>query len=170
MIKLEKFTSQHYATLISWVSCAEDLMQFAGSAYRFSLTHEQLDESLLDPNRYAFSVYDSETKLHIGHGQLYVNDATILLGRILIGEPSLRGRGIGKQIVQSLLKFGFNNFPQTTAELNVFDWNLSAIECYKRVGFTLNPMKNVTRMIKDETWTALNMILEKERWTAPNAQ
>ena len=168
MIRLEKFSSTHYANLISWVNNEEELMQFAGPAYSFPLTARQLDESLSDTNRYAFIVVDVDTNKNIGHCELYLKDISFHLGRILIGDKNQRGKGIGQQIVTALLEFGFKNFDKTTAELNVFDWNVAAIECYKKVGFSINPDKKIERKIHDKTWMAINMALEKTLWSETN--
>jgi len=164
MIRLEKFTNKYYDDLISWVDTEENLMQFAGPAYVFPLTKEQLDNSLNDVNRYAFSVFDKNK--NIGHCEIYLKDSSIHLGRILIGEKTQRGKGIGTQIVNELLEYGFTNFDRTMAELNVFDWNIGAIECYRRVGFLINPKKSIERKINNQIWTAINMTLEKKQWNA----
>lgn len=162
MIKLEKFTSKHFEDLISWVDNEEELMQFAGPAYTFPLTKEQLDTSLKDNKRYAFAVID--TGKNIGHCEIYLKDSSIHLGRILIGDKTQRGKGIGKQIVNKLLEFGFDNFDKTVAELNVFDWNNSAIKCYEGAGFVINKEKSIERNVNNKIWTAVNMKLDKEQW------
>jgi RimJ/RimL family protein N-acetyltransferase len=164
MIRLEKFNEKFYDNLIAWVDSEEFLMQFAGPAFTFPLSPEQLDKSLKDPNRYAFSVIDTNTNQIIGYCELYLKDNLFNLGRIVIGDKNQRGKGIGQQIVTCLLDFGFTNFDRTIAELNVFDWNISAIACYKRVGFTVNLYKKLEREMKGETWIAINMTLDKEKW------
>lgn len=164
MIRLEKFNSTHYDNLMSWIDNEEELMQFAGPVYSFPLTETQLDESLTDKNRYAFSVIDVDTNQHIGHCELYQKDNSFHLGRILIGNKNQRGMGIGQQIVSALLDFGFKNFDKTIAELNVFDWNVAAIKCYKKVGFSINPDKKTERKINNKTWIAINMTLDKTKW------
>lgn len=150
--------------MIAWVNSEEDLMQFAGPVYSFPLTAEQLDKSLSDNNRYAFSVIDVDTHQHIGHCELYLKDNSFHLGRILIGDKNKRGKGIGQQIVTALLAFGFKNFDKTIGELNVFDWNVAAIKCYKKVGFSVNAGKKIERKINNKTWVAINMTIEKEKW------
>ena len=63
MIKLKRFAKEHYNDLISWVDNQESLMQFAGPAYFFPLTNEQLDDSLKDINRHAFSVINNDKNI-----------------------------------------------------------------------------------------------------------
>ena len=81
-----------------------------------------------------------------------------------IGAKKQRGKGFGQQIVKLLLGFAFSTPGITKAELNVFDWHISAIKCYEKVGFTINPNKKLERKIKDNFWTALNMVIDKKKW------
>ena len=76
----------------------------------------------------------------------------------------MRGKGLGKKVVEKLLEFGFNNFDKNTAELNVFDWNTSAIKCYENVGFEINPDLKFERKVNDKTWIAINMRIDKNKW------
>ena len=153
-----------YADLICWVDSEEALMQFAGPAFSFPLTNEQLDLSLSEKNRYAFRVIDNGTNLSIGHCEIFLTDTSAYLGRILIVDQEQRGKGLGKQVVNLLLDFAFHNLDRTKVELNVFDFNIIAIKCYEKVGFAINPDKKFERKINDETWTALNMTINKTDW------
>jgi RimJ/RimL family protein N-acetyltransferase len=139
-------------------------MQFAGPAFSFPLTNEQLDKSLSDKNRFAFRVVNDKTNFSIGHSEIYLTDQSAYLGRILIGDKEQRGKGLGRQIVNLLLDFIFSNLDKTKVELNVFDWNIGAIKCYEKVGFVINPDKKNQRKIKNEIWTALNMSIDKSKW------
>ncbi len=162
MIELVRFAKEHYDGLISWINNEEELMQFAGPAYTYPLTKRQLDDALKDEKRYAFSVFHK--KKNIGHCEIYLKESSIHLGRILIGDANNRGKGIGEEIVNELLDFGFRKFDRTVAELNVFDWNTRAIECYKKVGFSINPGNKMERFINNKVWTTINMKLEKKEW------
>ena len=164
MIRLEKFDKDFYADLISWVNSEEELMQFAGPAFNFPLTNQQLDESLSDKNRIAFRIVDDNTNLSIGHAEIYLTDQSAYLGRILIANKEQRGKGLGQQIVHLLLDFVFSKHGKTKAELNVFDWNIAAIKCYEKAGFVINPIKKHERKIKNEIWTAINMTIDKSKW------
>ena len=164
MIRLEKFDRAFYADLISWIDDEEQLMQFAGPAFTFPMTNEQLDKSLSDKNRFAFVIIDDETNLPIGHSEIYLTEQSACFGRILISDPKERGKGLGQQIVHLLLDFTFTNFEKKKVELNVFDWNVAAIKCYEKVGFTINPIKKLERKIKGKIWMAINMTIDKIKW------
>lgn len=160
MIRLDPFTPTHFDELLAWISNETELMQFAGPDFTFPLTKEQLVQSLRDTNRLSFRVVDTSSEVAIGHAEIYLAERCAYLGKILIGDNRLRGRGIGQQIVRQLLQIAFENLSRSCVELNVFDWNRSAIHCYKRVGFVFGN-KRAERIVNGQTWTALNMVIEK---------
>lgn len=165
MIKLVPFEISDFDKLISWIDSEEMLLQFSGPAFTFPLTQKQLDLNLEDRSRFAYKVVQLSNNSMIGYAEIYLqNKNAVLLGRIIIGESEFRGRGIGKQIVKDLIEISFKQFHVLSAELNVFDWNIGAIKCYEKVGFAINPAKIYKREIKGETWTALNMVIDKNSW------
>lgn len=164
MISLQPFNTNDYDQLISWIDSAELLMQFAGPAFSFPLTHEQLDKSLNDKRRTAFKAVDENNKAAIGHAEIYLANDCAYLGRILIGDPTQRSKGIGQATVAQLLHIAFDEKNQTLVALNVFDWNVAAVKCYEKIGFTINPHKQLERNLNGQTWTALNMLLHKSDW------
>lgn len=131
MLRLERFDENSYEELISWIGSEEELMQFAGPAFTFPLTKEQLETSVNDKNRFSFKVVNSNTNVTIGHAEIYLTDQSAYLGRIIIGDKELRGKGLGQQIVHLLLDYAFSKHDKIKVELNVFDWNVEAIHCYR---------------------------------------
>lgn len=164
MIQLEKFDKEFYPELINSIKNAKDLMQFGGPEFSFPLTEKQIDKTLSDENRIAFRVANSSDGNTIGHCEIYFKDNSAKLGRILIMDENQRGKGIGEQMVILLLEFILKNRKERNIELNVFDFNIGAIKCYEKVGFTINPDKKLIREVDGETWTAFNMVLNLEDW------
>jgi RimJ/RimL family protein N-acetyltransferase len=64
-----------------------------------------------------------------------------------------------------LLRYAFEKLDADVVELNVFDWNVAGIRCYEVVGFVLNPDKKQTLEVNGKIWQALNMTIEKNRWS-----
>lgn len=159
---INTFTEENYQELISWIDSPEILLQFAGPKYIFPLTEEQLREDLADPFRFAFTVCIENSQEIIGHAQLYVKPQSISLGRIILKSEEYRGKGLGRLLVNELLSFGFSNFEKQMAELNVYDWNLSAIKCYESVGFKFRTEGKSEVQIGNKTWVSRNMILYRE--------
>lgn len=160
MVTLHPFTIQDAPLLISKIKDERMLLQFAGPAYRFPLTAEQLEKDLSDENRTLFKIIDQSGQI-IGHAQIFLKEKTFLLGRILIWDENNRGKGYGKKVMHELLRYGFSHFDRETAELNVYDWNTGAIECYLKVGFTFDPDVKNEAKIDQETWISLNMKIHK---------
>jgi RimJ/RimL family protein N-acetyltransferase len=160
MITLQPFTIHDAPQLISKIKDERMLLQFAGPAYRFPLTEKQLETDLSDEKRTLFKIKD-QTGSTIGHAQIFLKEKTFLLGRILIWDENNRGKGYGKKVMQELLKYGFSHFDKETAELNVYDWNTGAVECYRKVGFAFDPDVKSEARIDKETWVSLNMKIHR---------
>ena len=159
MIKLVPFEENDFEKLISWIDSEELLVQFAGAVvFKYPLTKEQLAIYNSDDKRLAFKVVEIETRKTIGHAEIYlVNPEIVRLCRILIGDKEYRGKGIGQQIIQQLRDYSFDKFNAGIVELNVYDWNISAIKCYEKVGFKINPNGTSTTEVNGKIWTAINM-------------
>ena len=160
MVKLEKFDKSAYPQLISWIRTEEMLMQFGGPEFKFPLTNEQLDKSLSHTNRHAFKVMHAPTNTHIGHCEIHLTQNSAKFARIIIGDETQRGKGLGTQLMNLLIQHSIEHLPQSNIELNVFDWNTSAIRCYEKVGFKINPNQKLERSVNGQTWIAINMVLE----------
>lgn len=143
-VSLNKFQAQDMKKLISWVTSEEFLRQFAGNAYTFPLTEEQLivdiDKMEKTNEILMFKVVDEDTDSIIGHLQiLRINmiNKTGAIGRVLIGEESVRGKGLGENIIRKALDYAFETIGLDRVSLNVYDFNIGAVNCYKKVGFKI---------------------------------
>lgn len=165
MIKLEKFTNIDFERLINWAENEKILVQFSGPIFKFPLTKQQLQKYLTDENSIPFKVIDTESDEIIGHCEIYKSENNVAkLCRIFVGDKKLRGKGIGEKIVNKLVEYCFEQLIVEKVELNVYDWNKSAIKCYEKSGFEINPNKISQIEVKGEMWISLNMLLEKNMW------
>lgn len=165
MISLEPFTPSDFSTLISWIDSRELLITIAGTVFSYPLTDSQLQKYLDDKKSYAFNVVDVSQNKIIGHAEIYVSDdGTCKLDKVLIGDKSNRGKGIGLLLINKLLEYSFTKLGVGMVELNVYDWNISGMKCYEKAGFTLNPNKKMSTQTDGINWVALNMTIAKEKW------
>lgn len=165
MIKLETFNETDFDRLIKWAENEEMLVQFSGPIFKFPLTKEQLENYLKEKKSSVFKVVDRESGKIIGHSEIYHSENGVAkLCRILIGDESSRGKGIGEKIINKLVEYCFEKLEVEKVELNVYDWNKSAIRCYEKSGFEINPNKITQIEVKGNTWISLNMILNKSKW------
>jgi RimJ/RimL family protein N-acetyltransferase len=158
---LQPFTPTDFERLIAWANTEEILMQIAGKNFTFPLTVEQLELYISDANRFPFKVVDTNTNNVIGHCEYFLMGDVSKLGRVIIGDENNRGKGFGEQIIRQLVQLSFAHPAISMVELNVYDWNIAAIRCYEKVGFTINPTKKHVHEVNGKTWVAINMIIVK---------
>ncbi|GGK17912.1 GNAT family N-acetyltransferase [Caldalkalibacillus thermarum TA2.A1] len=107
MIELRHFEPADFDQLISWVPTPEFLLQWGGPEFRFPLDNEQLERYIAGANRdgaerLIYKVVHTETQKVIGHislGKIDREHRSARIGKVLVGEPAMRGQGIGEQMV-----------------------------------------------------------------------
>lgn len=161
MIVLERFEKKDIAELLGWLkdTDAEFLMQFAGPRYKFPMDEEQLMGTLADESCIAFRVMENGNGIALGHCQLLRIDPlskTATVGRVLI-KTAARGHGHGHAAVEQLLRFAKNALGLERVDLRVFDFNRSACQCYKKLGFVETKREAVTFPQIDKTWNSITM-------------
>ena len=165
MIRLEPFTPNDFKTVISWIHSKELLVTIAGTVFTFPLTEDQLQKYLDDEKSCSFNVVDTAKNKNIGHAEIYLTgNGTCKLDKVLIGDKSNRGKGIGLLLIDELVSYSFTRLGVGMVELNVYDWNASAKKCYEKAGFTLNPDKKMSTEVDGISWNALNMTITKDQW------
>ncbi|GLB50324.1 GNAT family N-acetyltransferase [Neptunitalea lumnitzerae] len=157
MIKLKSFKIDDWNYLKKWISSESELVRFAGQIFTFPIDKKQVELYLSEPNRTVFKI-ENENNETIGIAEISIpEDNVAKLARILIGEKSLRGKGIGTELIHKLTEYGFNNLKKERIILNVYTWNIGAIKCYEKVGFlkTDKPIKHVK--VGNENWVTIEM-------------
>ena len=171
IIKLENFSYEEIPQLISWIPNKEFLLQWAGPSYTFESLEKQLQNDInmmLDENSTSlmFSVKLTESNETVGHIQLLGIDKVNMsarIGRVLVAKEESRNKGIGLQMIDAILDIAFNKLNLHRVDLGVFDFNVSAIACYKKAGFIIEGNFRDYRKINGQYWSMLNMsILEDE--------
>lgn len=170
-IKLEKFSHEEIPQLVSWVPDKEFLFQWAGSSYTYELLEKQLQNDINmmlveNPINLMFSAKLTKSNETVGHIQLLAIDRANMsarIGRILVGEKENRNKGIGLLMIKSIMDIAFNKLNLHRVELRVFDFNASAIACYKKAGFVIEGSFRECRKTNGQYWSLLNMsVLEDE--------
>lgn len=168
-IRIEKFNDTDFDTLLSWVKDEKELIQFAGSIFNFPLTKEQLRTYLSDAKRYAFKIIHNHTNNTIGHCEAYKTDEqNSRLCRILIGEKNFRGKGYGTILTKLLTEWSFEHLNTNSIDLNVYDFNTSAIKSYENVGFKITAINEATTEVNNENWTSYKMTVTREEFYEKN--
>lgn len=171
-IKLEPFERNDFSRLMNWIKTPEFLLQWAGPIFTFPLNESQLDIYLKGsqgdpPLRKIYKVTHTGDHRVIGHVELNdidLRNRTATLCRVLVGEPSLRGKGVGPWMLKKLLEVGFGQFGLHRIDLFVFDFNQAAIRCYEKVGFRKEGHIREARKIGNEYWSLYQMSILDHEW------
>jgi len=164
MIKLLKLRESDFDTFKSWIANKDELFSFAGPILKYPITDEQLLNYTNDSQRVVYKVVLLESNIMIGNAELNFENPTPRLSRILIGNKADRKKGLGKIIVEKMLEKLFSEYDFQNVDLNVFDWNKSAVKCYESVGFVVNPDIVYKHNYNNKIWTAINMTMSKSDW------
>jgi len=163
-IKLTPFGRPDFDRFISWIVDEELLVTIAGIDLKYPLDHGQLSDYLEDSRSLPFNVVMDEDRV-IGHAEIIqINESMCKLDKVLIADKSLRGKGIGEKLINTLLDYSFNEMGMNEVELNVYDWNQAGIRCYEKVGFIKNPGKEQVTEFDNKRWEYFNMSIDRKTW------
>ena len=173
-ITLRAFTKDDIPRLVDWVnSGGEDFfVRWAGTAFEYPLTHAQLEAHLAEAEgpeatRRIFTAVDQATGEVVGHAEFSRIDRknrSASISRLLVGEPSTRGKGVGKQIVSCLLDVGFGEMTLHRVDLYVLELHVSALSMYKGLGFKTEGHLVEARRAGGRYWNAYYMAMLEEEW------
>lgn len=176
MIELKFFDRSDFQQLINWIETPEFLLQWGGPNFSFPLNEQQLENYLKDANKdnsntLVYSVIDKETGNVIGHislGNIDRKNKSARVGKVLVGDKNVRRKGIGQQMMTEILKVAFDELALHRVSLGVFDFNVSAITCYEKVGFIKEGLLRDSRKIGDEYWSLWEMSILEYEWMEIN--
>ncbi|WP_152657984.1 GNAT family N-acetyltransferase [Oceanobacillus sp. CFH 90083] len=172
MIRLEHFGRQDFEQLISWIDSPEFLMQWAGPHFSYPLDVKQLNQYIKGANEenskvHIYKVILDETNETIGHislNNIDLKNRSARIGKVLLGDTDIRGKGIGQQMVIELLNIAFDHLSLHRVGLGVFAFNESAIKSYEKVGFVKEGLLRDVRKVGDEYWSLWEMSMLESEW------
>lgn len=176
MIKLRYFEPADFKQLIDWVETPALMLQWAGPSFVFPLNEFQLKEYLKDANEeksasFIYSVVDAATDKVIGHislTRINRNNRSARIGRVLVGDPEAKGKGICKEMMRQVLAVAFDELNLHRVTLGVFDFNKPAIACYEGVGFQKEGLMRDHQKFGDEYWSLWEMGILEDEWRGIN--
>jgi RimJ/RimL family protein N-acetyltransferase len=164
-LNLTPFQPADFGRFISWLDNQELLFQIAGTYFTFPVTEDQLHNYLADGKSIAFNVVDPEPDTIIGHAEIILlGNSRVKLDKVIIGDPSMRGKGLGGQLIEALLAYAFGELQATDVELLVFDWNMAGIKCYEKAGFTFAAHEMPPFEIGGKSWGVKKMEINSSKF------
>ena len=173
MIKLEYFDRTDFQQLIEWIKDDELLMNWSGSLFSFPLTDSSLEWYIEDVNKmpdsdaYVYKAIDTDTNCVVGHislGGLSRKNRSARITRVLVGNTADRGKGYCHRMVSAVLKIGFEELNLHRISLGVYDFNTSAINCYKRAGLEVEGTQREILLFKGKFWSLVEMSILENEW------
>jgi len=166
MIQLELFKEEDFLRLINWVDSKKGMYIFSAETFRYPLTHQQLKEYIDAKDRIAYKVVDKTTGAPIGHANFSKINHLSKSARIccvLIGDDNKRNKGLGTQLMNELVRVGFNEMKFHRIDLGVYDFNTRAITCYEKCGFKIEGLFRENLKFKTTYWSTYNMSILNEK-------
>ncbi|WP_188734413.1 GNAT family N-acetyltransferase [Oceanobacillus neutriphilus] len=172
MIRLEHFNRQDFDLLISWIDSPEFLMQWAGPHFSYPLDVTQLNQYIKGANEENSKVLiykvvldkTNETIGHISLNNIDLKNRSARIGKVLLGNQNIRGKGIGQKMVTEVLKVAFDHLSLHRVGLGVFTFNESAIKSYEKAGFVKEGLLRDVRKAGDEYWSLWEMSMLENEW------
>jgi ribosomal protein S18 acetylase RimI-like enzyme len=136
-IQLIEVAKAHVAQIMTWFPTEHSCRVWGGPEFRFPFTLETFlaDSKLTTLHSYALIREKAEL---CGFGQFYLRVGRCHLSRLAVA-PAHRGRGLGTQLIEMLLREGKKTLGVTQSSLFLHVTNTSAIALYERLGFTRTP-------------------------------
>lgn len=159
MIRIRPHKASDVNTILSWCQDEKTFYQWtAGMLGNYPITENEFRgvESLMP-----FTAFD-ETGI-IGFFTLRNPNESLdeLRFGFVIVNPHKRGKGYGKAMLQSGLKFVFEIYGAKKASLGVFENNLPAYYCYKAAGFRDVILDTAEKYsVLGEEWKCKELVIE----------
>ena len=157
-MKLRPFSINDAETILIWCKDKHAFRLWGADRYKdFPALPEEMMEQYNSNNMYPLTaVVDN---LIIGHILLRYpsEDKTVIRFGFVIVDDSKRGKGYGKQMLRLAIDYAQQELGVQKITLGVFCDNLSAVECYKSVGFRITGAD--AYLIDGEEWKGFEMEL-----------
>lgn len=140
MLRLRPYKPCDAKEIVTWIGDVFSFRQWCADRFEnYPLTTEALNAHYaaqdMNDGFYPMTAYD-ENGL-VGHMILRFTDpekTRLRFGFVLV-NPRMRGRGLGKEMLQLAIRFGFDLLKARHISLGVFENNPAAYHCYLAAGF-----------------------------------
>lgn len=171
-ILLKPLEKEDFNQLAMWIPTKKFHVQWCGTIFRYPLDGEQFKRYLQGcaghpPKRLAFKAVCRKDNSMVGQISFHIINSEHRsghLGPILVGNPGLRGRGIGSKMVYKMLQIAFQQLKLHRIDLYVFDFNKSAIGCYEKMGFIKEGLLREAVRVDNEYWSTYLMSILETEW------
>ena len=135
---LRPFSINDAETILSWCKDKHAFRLWSADRYMdYPAQPEEMLEQYTGDNMYPLTAVADD--LVVGHILLRIpsEDKSVIRFGFVIVDDSKRGKGYGKQMLHHAIDYAQRELGAQKITLGVFCDNLSAVECYKSVGFRI---------------------------------
>jgi RimJ/RimL family protein N-acetyltransferase len=156
---LRKYKDEDFELLEGWVTDPALLFQFAGPGWSYPLTREQIKKHQADyPFKQLYIWEDGMEASAIG--EIISNEPhSPRIGRLLIGNPDLRGKGLGEKFLRELISECYRLYGTVSICLFVLEENYNAIRCYEKTGFKKTAEAVPDLLFNQKSFKLIKMVL-----------
>ncbi len=164
-MRLRPFILCDFDEIKNWISDERTHAMWCANLIKYPIEKENFYNVMLEiSTKFGDSPYVATTdegKL-VGFFCYSVNLSTNegMLKFVMI-NPSQRGKGLGKAMLQLAVEYAFNITKVDAVQLNVFPENIRAQKCYESVGFVARKTDADVFNFKDVSWGRCNMVIKK---------
>ena len=162
-VSLEPYIQKHVLKTFKWVLNPELRKLFLMRGEPTWEVHNKYFERVLqDHSQRVYAILAGDE--HVGNCGLKNLLSLRKVGElwIYIGEPSIRGKGIGKRATELLLHEGFEVLGLKMIYTHVADFNTAARRLYKKLGFHEVPLINDSNEWANRQCKIIRMELKKQ--------
>lgn len=160
MIRIRPYKAIDANTILSWCQDERAFYQWtAGVMGDYPITNNEFG---FVENLMPFTAFDENGVLGFFTFRNPSESIDELRMGFVIVNPSKRGEGYGKAMLQLGLKYAFEIYGAKRVSLGVFENNMSAYHCYKAVGFEDVLLDETeTYSVLDEEWKCKELKIDK---------
>ena len=160
MMTLRPFNINDAETILSWCKDKHAFRLWSADRYKeFPAQPEEMMRQYKGDNMYPLTaIVGEEIAGHILLRYPSEDKSVIRFGFVIV-DDSKRGKGYGKQMLRLAIDYAQQELGAKRITLGVFCDNISAVECYKSVGFRIIGIDSY--VIDGEEWKGFEMELNK---------
>jgi len=168
-VRLTAFEPRDLPVLTGWYQDAEFMRLFDAEA-----AHPKTERQIADaieskqksPTAFIFAIRPLGSDKMVGYIELdgIVWSQGIGWVSIGIGDPAMRGKGIGSDALRLLLNFAFGELNLRRIQLTVFAYNVPAMRLYKKLGFQREGLFREFLMRDGQVYDMLLYVLLRREW------
>jgi RimJ/RimL family protein N-acetyltransferase len=158
---LRPYTDEHFPILQGWITDRYLLFQYSGTYFTYPISREQLNNYLMKHPERRFYISYNDDNVPYAFGEIIPKTGQPpRLGRLLIGDPKMRSKGLGAIFVGELVAEVKKWMDPAQIDLFVLEENLQAIRCYEKVGFTFLSEGHFSLLFEGKSYAVKKMRME----------